>query len=215
MTGAARAAVALAVAALAACRSAPDSEQPANVYVPPTQAEAGAPTEAGPSGPQQVDRAGRPLVAVLFVAGSLQDDYNATSTFDASPARTLDDSLLSRIERFDTIALDGGSPDPVDWPADGGAQALAAMLSSDALLVDTALPCASDGGFLASYLDVEREAYLGGPAHKTCGGRTPGDAVVDTMLTLVVTAGRAPVSQGISGPARSVATTFPYLADPN
>jgi hypothetical protein len=87
----------------------------------------------------------------------------------------------------------------------------------DTLLVDTALPCTSpDGGFAASYLDIEQEIFLSGDAgHTTCGGRTPSDNVIDTTLTLLITNGRIPVSQGVVGPTKPATTQFPYLAEPN
>ena len=171
----------------------------------------------------QVDRAGRPLIAVLLLPGSLQDDYNAASTFDAGISRTLQDALTSRLHALDTIALDDGGPDPVDWPVDGGAHPLVPILSTDALLVDTARPCVlPDGGFAASYLEIEREAFpypiTAAMPHVTCGGRTPSDDVVDTTLALLVTGDRdggPAIRQGVSKPTKPATTTFPYLAEPN
>ena len=170
-----------------------------------------------------VDRAGRPLVAVLLVPGSLADDYNAAPTFDTPLPRTLEDALSSRLHALDDIALDDGGPDPTDWPLDAGAHPLVPMFATDSLLLDPAKPCVSaDGSFLSTYLDIEREIFPIPPAptagHTTCGGRTPGDDVVDTTLTLLVTGNReggAPVVQGVAGPTKPATTTFPYLADPN
>jgi hypothetical protein len=166
-----------------------------------------------------IDRAGRPLVAVLLVPGSSQDTYNDQPSFATSLPRFLQDGIASRIEEFDTLVLtDGGAPDPVDWPEGGS---LLPMLLGDTLIVDTGLSCtAADGGFVASYLDIEREAFSLGPqhTHTTCGGRTPNEDVVDETLTLLVTADRtgAPqVTQGVAGPTRPATTTFPYLAPPN
>jgi len=98
----------------------------------------------------QVDRAGRPLVAILLVPGSLDDDYNAAPSFDSPLSRTLQDALSSRLHALDGLVLDGGSPDPIDWPIDGGgAHPLLSMFATDALLLDPAKPCVSaDGSFL-------------------------------------------------------------------
>jgi hypothetical protein len=214
--------------AVLACRPGGAAVQEnANVYVPsggdasidagPERASNGSAIES------QVDRAGRPLVSILLVPTSLKDEYNAASTFDAPLSRTLEDALTSRLGALDGLELGDGGADPVDWPFDGGAHPLAPMLAVDALLVDTALPCTSaDGGFAASYLDIEREIFpdiFGSNAlHTTCGGRTPSDDVVDTTLSLLITRNRAgapPVTQGVAGPAKPPATSFPYLAAPH
>jgi hypothetical protein len=92
-------------------------------------------------------------------------------------------------------------------------------LLGDTLLVDTSMPCtAADGGFAASYFDLEREIFLSAPPHTTCGGRTPNEDVVDETLQLLVTGDREGgpvVSQRVSGPTQPSTTTFPYLAPPN
>jgi hypothetical protein len=219
---------ALVAFALVSCsaKSNPPSSPGFDVYVPMPEdgGDATMPSDAseeaeGGFGLGQIDRAGRPLVTTLLVATDVQDEYNSTSTFAADVPRVLQDSIASRIAQWDTLVLaDGGAADPVDWPEGG---ALLPMLLGDTLLVDTALPCVGpDGGFVASYLDLEREAFLDAPsyAHTTCGGRTPNEPVVDETLTLLVTADRPggpEVTQGIAGPTRPATTTFPYLSAPN
>jgi hypothetical protein len=212
--------VALAWSAAVACSGGHDSLQDASVTIPSIDAGAGD-AEAGMT-LGQVDRAGRPLIAVLLIPGTLQDDYNGASTFDAGIPRTLQDALTSRLHALDTIALGDAGPDPVDWPIEGGTHPLVPILSTDALLVDTARPCVlADGGFASSYLDIERELFpypFSAAAHWTCGGRTPPDDVVDTTLSLLVTADRdggPAVRQGVSKPTKPATTTFPYLAEPN
>jgi hypothetical protein len=226
--------LALASGSLLACRQKTSGQQPVDVTLPGDdggESEAGADGGDGGdggSGPAvdagldassaqaQVDRAGHPLVTVLLVPGQSQNDYNAQPSFGAGLSRTLQDALESRLVAMDTLALGDGGPDPVDWPVpDGGTHPLLPAFVSDWLLVDTARSCtAADGGFTASYLDLEREIYMGGPAHTTCGGRAPGEDVVSETLTLLVTDGRVPVSQGVAGPSTPATTTFPYLAAP-
>lgn len=230
-------ALAIASAGLLACRG-PSSagQQPVEVTVPGGDGGQGEGGEAGAAdggdggvgpgadasadaGPAQgqVDRAGHPLVTVLLVPTSLQDDYNAQPSFPGGLPRTLQDGLQSRLVAMDTLALGDGGADPVDWPVpDGGTHPLLPLFLTDVLLVDTGRSCAAaDGGFAASYLDLEREIYLGGPAHSTCGGRTPGEDVVNETLTLVVTGTRGvEVTQGVPGPTTPATSTFPYLADP-
>jgi hypothetical protein len=204
---------------LAGCHRIDASEQEVDVVINGDDG-GGATTEASTEAGLdrgQVDRAGHPLVTVLLVPEPLQDDYNAQSSFDGSLPRTLQDALEARLVAMDVLALGDGGPDPVDWEVpDGGTHPLLPMAVTDVLLVDTARSCASgDGGFAPSYLDLEREIYLGGAAHTTCGGRNPSEDVVDETLTLLVTNGRTPVTQGVTAPAKPSTTTFPYLAEPN
>lgn len=199
-----------------ACR-APSKQQPVDVYVPEPD---GGGSDAGPeAAPElgQVDRAGHPLATVLLVPGSLQDEYNVQPTYETLFPRLLQDGLESRLVQLDTIALGDGGPDPVDWPVpEGGTHPLLPIFVTDVLLVDTDKSCTSpDGGFAPSYLEIEREIYLGGPAHTTCGGRTPNEDVVDETLTLIVTNGRLPVTQGVTAATQPATTSFPYLAAPN
>ena len=167
----------------------------------------------------QVDRAGHPLVSVLLVPPSLQDQYNALSSFAPSVPRALQEGLASRLASFDTLRLGDGGPDPIDWTVDGGTSPLFSVYLNDVLLVDTSLSCTlPDGGFASGYLEIEREIYLSGPTHSTCGGRTPNENVVDATLTLLITADRdggPAITQGVSGPSKWSRTTFPYLAEPN
>jgi hypothetical protein len=210
--------------AVAGCRGAGSAEDGADVYVP---APADAALESAPPPPAvdasamlgRVDRAGHPLANVLFVPTAHQDLYNEQSSYESVVPRTLQDALESRLVFWDTIAIGDGGPDPVDWAIpEGGTHPLLPMFLTDVLLVDTSLPCTgADGGFAASYLGIEREIYLGGPTHTTCGGRTPSDDVVTTTLTLAVTADRdgGPAIGRASGPTKGATTTFPYLAPPN
>jgi hypothetical protein len=217
------AALLLCVAALggAACSAPAESSTGIDVYVPgadggdATSGSDGG-TDGGGFGLGQIDRAGRPLVAVLLVPSTLQDEYNAQPSFEPTQPRVLQNAVASRLAELDSLVVGDAGPDPVDWP-DGGA--LLPMLLGDTLLVDTSRSCVSDGGFVSSYLDIEQEVFLGRPdANTTCGGRTPGERVVDEMLQLMVTANRdgGPViSQGIAGPTRPPSLSFPYLAPPN
>ena len=52
--------------------------------------------------------------------------------------------------------------------------------------------------------------------HATCGGRSLNDDVIDTMYTLIVTAGNGPrVSDGVDQATVRASQSFPYLAPPN
>lgn len=215
------------VACSAGCGPAPGTQPSGtfDVYVPGSPdggdaavTDATSPLEAGEAGPTRVDRAARPLVAVLLVPPSLQDDYNGLGSFDGDLPRVLAEAMQSRLVELDTLVVDGGA-DPVDWPVpEGGTHPLVPVFGSDWLLVDTGKSCTTpDAGFAKSYLDLEAELFLGGPAHGTCGGRTPAEDVTDKSLTLWIAGerdGGTPVTQGVSGPTRAPSTSFPYLAPP-
>lgn len=206
----------------AACQAPTESSTGIDVYVPGADGgdaaslpESGA--DGGGFGLGQVDRAGRPLVSVLLVPSTLQDEYNAQPSFAPAQPRVLQNAVATRLAALDSLVVGDAGPDPVDWP-DGGA--LLPMLLGDTLLVDTALPCVADGGFVPSYLDIENEVFLLGPPyqHATCGGRTPAEHVIDETLQLFVTADREGgpvVAQGIAGPSKAPSLSFPYLAPPN
>ena len=203
---------------LLACKPAGSGQQPVDVYVPfGTDAGGDASVQEAGIILGPIDRDGHPLVTVLLVPAALQDEYNAQASFEPNVPRVLQDALEARLVALDTLALGDGGADMVDWDVpDGGTHPLLPMFVSDVLLVDTAKSCTSaDGGFADSYLDLEREILLSGPPHTTCGGRTPDEDVVDETLTLLVTGGRAPVTQGVAGPSKPATTVFPYLAAPN
>ncbi len=158
-------------------------------------------------------------MTLFLVPGPLQDEYNAQPTFEPVP-RILQEALGSRLAQWDRISVADGGPDPVDWPVpDGGTHPLLPIFLSDALLVDTSLSClAADGGFAATYLDIDREANSLGPPHSTCGGRTPSEDVVDKTLNLLIAGDRdsgARVVQGVAGATKPATSHFPYLAEPN
>lgn len=204
-------------ACLGACHVHEKTEQQADVYVPGEDGGDATVVPEATLGAGNVDRDGHPLVTILLVPGSLQDEYNEQASFEQNVPRTLEDALESRLVALDTLVLGDAGADPVDWPVpDGGTHPLLPLFVTDVLLVDTSLSCsAADGGYVKSYLDIDREAYLGASPHTTCGGRTPNEDVVDETLTLVVTNGRVPVTQGVAGPTQLATTTFPYLAPPN
>jgi hypothetical protein len=210
--------------ALLSCNGGASKKDIPDVYVP-SPADAGgeieseAAVDGGAFGSNQVDRAGHPLVSILLVPSTLLDPYNAQPSFAPDVPRVLSDALASRLQSLDTLVVGDAGPDPIDWTPDGGVSPLLPVFLSDVLLVDTSLPCTSpDGGFVPSYLALEREIYLSGAHHSTCGGRAPGENVVDETLSLLVTADRdggPGLTQGVQGPTRPATTTFPYFAGPN
>jgi hypothetical protein len=164
-----------------------------------------------PVGP--VDRAGRALVNAMVNFGDdvKEDAWNAAPTFqDWSQVASFDSNIAKNLALAD--ALDGKN----DWSDDAGVDSLASAIKLDVLLVDTSIACTALNGYCeAGYLDIENEIWLGGPPHKTCGGRTLPDDAIDKTLSLVVTKKLTGVSDGVDAPTKPATRTFPYLADPN
>jgi hypothetical protein len=105
-------------------------------------------------------------------------------------------------------SLDG----KIDWALDGhGAHPLTELVLADYLVVDTGKPYVEQGSFLEIELAARR-----GEEHRTCGGRTLNDDVMDTIFTLLITGGNGPaIRDGVDQSSRPATDSFPYLAAPN
>ena len=167
--------------------------------------------------PMRLERLGRPEVKNILLSQNgvdtvnrdldLRDLYNQEDAFQLAPDylgayRARLNANLPFLDR-----LDG----KLDWPLQpDGAHPLTELLLADFLVVDVAKPYAEE-----SYLEIER-ARLQGRTHATCGGRSLNDDVIDTLYTLIVTAGNGPrVSDGVDQATVRASQSFPYLAPPN
>lgn len=172
-----------------------------------------------PGHPVRLERMGRAEIKNIIMAPKkfdpvnrdleIRDLYNAEDTFNlgqdyvgAYRAR-----LNANLAFFDR--LDGKT----DWPLDDqGVHPLTELLLADFIVVDTSKPF-SDGG--DSDLEIER-AVLTGRSHTTCGGRSLGHDIIDTLYTLLVGGLDGPrISDGVDRPTRPTARSFPYLVPPN
>lgn len=141
--------------------------------------------------------------------------------------------LSAGIRAIDTVGLPLFH-DTQDWQPSEVA-IVADILSEDALVVDIAKPCTIDS---QSFFDIEREEFLrrggkstdpagaGAIEHKTCGGRTLNDDIIDDVLTMFVnksfdftTAGSPRrVTDRLDKPTLvdgNTTRTFPYLGEPH
>jgi hypothetical protein len=85
------------------------------------------------------------------------------------------------------------------------------LVLADFLVVDVTKPYVEHG----SFLEIELAARRGHP-HRTCGGRTLNDDVMDTIFTQLVNAGQGPtIRDGVDAATRPATSEFPYLAPPN
>jgi hypothetical protein len=167
--------------------------------------------------PIRIERIGRPEIKNFVLSWKdydqvnremeLRDIYNLEDAFHMSKdyrgaycARF--NANLSIFDRFD---------EKLDWTlGEGGAHPLTELLLADYLVLDLAKPYTEQ-----SYFEIEW-ATLQGQPHKTCGGRSPNDDVMDTLATLLINANRGPcVSDGVDQATIRAARTFPYLAPAN
>jgi len=203
--------------------------------------DTGTPTDAGTDAPTlptgRIDRMGRPAIntALNFHDNPNKDKYNQELTFqDWTANLSYAQNFNTFLHAYDTlgglnIGADGGpegdagdgGADQVDWPfTDAGISPLYGALINDFLVVDISKDCtaaANNNNCAGSYLDVELDVvFHAEPAgHKTCGGRTLGEDIVDKTLTLLITGLRAPIGDGVSAATKPPTATFPYLAAPN
>jgi len=150
--------------------------------------------------PKQFDAVNRDL--------EIRDLYNSEDAFG------LADGYLGayRARLNANLAFWDGLDGNADWPlGEGGSHPLTELVLADYLVVDATKPYVEQG----SYLEIELAA-LRGEAHRTCGGRTLNDDVIDTMFTQLINAGNGPVIRdGVDRSSRPATRTFPYLAEPN
>jgi hypothetical protein len=166
----------------------------------------------------RLERVGRPEVPNLMLAPKqfdpvnrdleIRDLYNMEDGFRVAPhyQGAYRARLNANLAFWDS--LDGKT----DWPAsEDGTHPLTELLLADFLVVDVAKPYAEQGSFFEIELAARR-----GAAHQTSGGRALNDDVMDTILTLLVNAGKGPtIRDGVDQATRPASGTFPYLAPPN
>ena len=166
----------------------------------------------------RIERVGRPEVKNLMLAPKqfdqvnrdleIRDLYNMEDGFHL--AEGYKGAYRARLDA--NLAFWDSLDGKADWPVDvSGAHALRGVMLDDFLVVDVTKPYAETG----SFFEIER-ALMNGEPHRTCGGRTLNDDVMDTIFTLLVNAGLGPtISDGVEGATRPASGSFPYLAAPN
>jgi Domain of unknown function (DUF4331) len=151
-------------------------------------------------GPTQFDQVNRDL--------EIRDLYNMDDAFH--PAHVYEGAYRARLNA--NLAFWDGLDGKVDWPLDdAGAHPLTELILADYLVVDVGKPYVEQGSFLEIELAARR-----GEEHRTCGGRTLNDDVMDRIFTLLIAGGNGPpIRDGVDGASRPGTQSFPYLAEPN
>jgi hypothetical protein len=166
----------------------------------------------------RIERVGRPEVKNLMLAPKQFDpvnrDLEIRDLYNMEDAFCLAEGYRGayRARLNANLAFWDGLDGEQDWPPDqNGAHPLTELVLADFLAVDVTKPYAEHG----SFLEVELAARAGRP-HRTCGGRALNDDVMDTLLTLLINAGKGPtISDGVDRASRPATCAFPYLAAPN
>ena len=166
----------------------------------------------------RVERVGRPEVKNMMLAPKEFDpvnrDLEIRDLYNMDDAFHLGDSYAGAYRaRLDAnLAFWDGLDGQADWPLDeDGRHPLTDLILADYLVVDVTKPYVEQGSFLEIELAARR-----GDAHKTCGGRTVNDDVMDTIFTQLVNAGHGPtIRDGVDSATRPGTVHFPYLAPPN
>ncbi|ODS22925.1 hypothetical protein AB835_11530 [Candidatus Endobugula sertula] len=155
-----------------------------------------------------LDRVGRPEISnghLVTQVGhqDLRDIYNEEKTFTLNPEHEARyrKRLQDNIRYYDS--LDGNQDWTTPWE-----QSLINILINDYLVVDTTKPFNQHG-----YFEIENSLLRNQPNTRS-GGRAPGDRAISTLMTTLINGGHGrAISDGI--PFNNIATSFPYLANPN
>jgi hypothetical protein len=166
----------------------------------------------------RIERAGRPEVKNMMLASKEFDEVNRDleirDLYNMEDAFHLGDSYQGayRARLNANLTFWDGLDGTTDWPADEhGNHPLTDLVLADFLVVDVTKPFVEQG----SFLEIELAARRGHP-HRTCGGRTLNDDVMDTVFTQLVNAGHGPaIRDGVDSATRPASGAFPYLAEPN
>src|SRR3954468_5803692 len=166
----------------------------------------------------RIERVGRPEVKNMMLAPKQFDgvnrDLEIRDIYNSEDAFALADGYLGayRARLNANLAFWDGLDGKADWTlGEGGTHPLTELVLADHLVVDVTKPYVEQG----SYLEIELAA-LRGEAHRTCGGRTLNDDVMDTIFTQLINAGNGPVIRdGVDHSTRPGTRTFPYLSESN
>ncbi len=166
----------------------------------------------------RIERVGRPEVKNMMLAPKEFDpvnrDLEIRDLYNMEDAFHLGDTYAGayRARLNANLAFWDGLDGKPDWPTDeGGNHPLTDLVLADFLVVDVTKPYVEQG----SYLEIELAARRG-ETHRTCGGRTLNDDVMDTIFTQLVNAGQGPtIRDGVDAATRPATSEFPYLAPPN
>lgn len=158
---------------------------------------------------RRIDRVGRPEVtnAVLVTPkgeDDLRDQYNQEDPYNVSASnfQTYKERVLKNIFYYDS--LDGNKDWLPEW-----SDTLAMLIVNDYLVVDAVMPFTVGG-----YFEIENSMLKSQP-HTRCGGRVPGDFVVNALISTLVNGGHGREISGGYIDGKPALDDFPYLGEPS
>jgi hypothetical protein len=166
--------------------------------------------------PIRLERVGRPEIKNVIMLPQefdpinrgidIRDLYNQEDAFKMGRAYLA--AFRSRINA--NLAFYDSLDGKTDWPLDAQSNhPLTELLLADFMVVDVSKPFGEQ-----TYFEIEHSLLQGAP-HQTCGGRWLNDDIVDTLLTLLINAGKGPrISDGVDQAAVPASHVFPYLVPP-
>ena len=165
----------------------------------------------------QIDRAGRPAITTATIGtftadadrGMAEDNYNANddpSTWAAMYADGIAD-MIAILDGADTVC-----GNQLGYDASGGVASaydfLAGVLANDRLIID------SESNTCPEYLGYEAEV-LGVVGEGGCGGRVPGNDVVDRSYSVLINGSLGDLGDAVDSDNETVdPDTFPFLVAP-
>jgi hypothetical protein len=165
----------------------------------------------------RLERVGRPEVKNLLLSPKnrdtvnrdleVRDLYNLEDAYHVGP----DYRNVYRARLNANLAYMDSWDGKIDWTLDSSGQhPLTDLILADYLVIDPSKPYSED-----SFFEIEN-AMLAGKPHRSSGGRSLNDQVMDTLYTLCVNNGNGPrVSDGLTEAFVRAGLMFPYLAPPN
>jgi hypothetical protein len=149
----------------------------------------------------QIDREGRPAVNTALIPKDKKDSYNRAEI----PA---DWASLFTADISDSILFVDGLDGIMGNFLTGNVAALAGVLADDRIQINLNIPNCG------AYLAIEAAGITGTTA-TACGGRTLDADVIDDTLTVLVSGGAIPVSDGVDANDKAFLNVFPFLAAPH
>jgi hypothetical protein len=173
---------------------------------------------------RSIDRMGR-ILMTSFLIGEQKSVFATTDVDPIKDAWNSDDVFALNpqyLPRYRSSleaglkVIDGLDGHELDWNFTPQHSFLDVLLG-DFLLVDTSKPLSNAESNGPTYMEIEM-SYVRGEQHRTCGGRTPNDDVVDTWLTWFINGpsrSQPKRGDGVDSPAIPAGNMFPFLVPPH
>lgn len=166
--------------------------------------------------PVRWERFGRPELENAILGPKDHDpvnrDLEIRDLFNSEDAFAISDDYVAAYRARLTANLEfwDGLDGETAWPVTDGTHPLTELLLADFLVVDHTKPYGDD-----TFLEIE-SAVLAGRPHDTSGGRSPNNASMPALYTLLINGNKGPrITDGVKAATKPATRAFPYLIPPN